>query len=150
MSAVDDIVETVDRYPYVMPITTRWMDNDVYGHVNNVTYYSYFDTVANHFLIHHGGLDIEHGDVIGLVVESRCHYRAPVAYPQALRAGLRVDKLGNRSVVYGLAVFRDDAPEAVAHGYNVHVFVDRATRRSVAIPPRLREALATVVLPVLP
>lgn len=150
MSAVSDTPETIDRYPYVVPVTTRWMDNDVYGHVNNVTYYSYFDTVANQFLIHRGGLDIERSDVIGLVVESRCHYRAPVAYPQALRAGLRVDKLGNRSVVYGLAVFRDDVPEAVAHGVTVHVFVDRATRRPAPIPPRLREALATLVLPVVP
>lgn len=144
---MSDAIETIDRYPYVLPITTRWMDNDVYGHVNNVTYYSYFDTVANQFLIREGGLDIEHGEVIGLVVESRCFYRAPVAYPQALRGGLRVNRLGNSSVVYGLAVFGDDAPEAVAHGYNVHVFVDRATRRPVPIPSTLRAALATLVIP---
>ena len=90
--------ETADRYRYFLPITTRWMDNDVYGHINNVTYYSYFDTVANHYLIHEGGLDIHASPVIGLVVESRCSYRAPLAYPDRLRAGLRVDKLGNRSV----------------------------------------------------
>lgn len=143
---MDERVETVGRYPYVIPITTRWMDNDVYGHVNNVTYYSYFDTVTNHFLIHRGGLDIEHGQIIGLVVESHCHYRASVAYPQPLSAGLRVNRLGNSSVVYGLAVFRDDAPEAVAHGYNVHVFVDRTTRRPVPVPERLRAALETITV----
>ncbi len=132
-------------YHYFIPITTRWTDNDVYGHVNNVTYYSYFDSVANHFLIHEGGLDIEHGEVIGLVVESHCNYHAPVAYPQRLRAGLRVDKLGNRSVTYGLAVFLEDEPEAVAHGYNVHVFVDRASREAVPIPEALRTALIQIL-----
>jgi len=102
------------------------MDNDVYGHVNNAVYYSYFDSVANHYLIHEGGLDIERGEVIGLVVESHCNYHAPVAYPRRLRAGLRIDRLGARSITYGLAVFPEDESEAVAHGYNVHVFVDRA------------------------
>ena len=83
-------------YPYSIELATRWSDNDVYGHVNNVTYYSYFDTVANHFLVHEGGLDIAAGPVIGLVVESSCQYHAPLAFPQVLRAGLRVDRLGNR------------------------------------------------------
>ena len=128
------------NYHYFLPITTRWMDNDVYGHVNNVTYYSYFDTVANHFLITEGGLDIHHSPVIALVVESHCSYRAPVAYPDRLRAGLRVDKLGNRSVT-----FTDTDTEAVAHGQFVHVFVDRETRRAVAIPAQVRAALETLV-----
>lgn len=129
---------TAADYRHFVPITTRWMDNDVYGHVNNVTYYSYFDTVANHFLITAGGLNIHTGPVIALVVESACSYRAPVAYPDELRAGLRVDKLGNRSVTYGVAIFRSsdggDDEIAVAHGHFVHVFVDRDTRRAVAIP----------------
>lgn len=133
-------------YRYFVPITTRWMDNDVYGHVNNVTYYSYFDTVANHFLIREGGLDIHTSPVIGLVVESKCSYLAPVAYPDELRAGLRVDKLTNRSVTYGVAIFGGGgSDEPVAHGYFVHVFVDREARNAVPIPDRIRAALATLV-----
>jgi acyl-CoA thioester hydrolase len=131
-----------DAYPYRTAITTRWMDNDVYGHVNNVTYYSYFDSTANRYLIEHG-LDIHAGDVIGLVVESHCQFHAPVAYPTELVTGLRVDRLGSRAVTYGLAIF--DAGElAVAHGYFVHVFVDRATRAPVPIPANLRDALARI------
>lgn len=137
----------MNDYRYFLPITTRWMDNDVYGHVNNVTYYSYFDTVANHFLIREGGLDIHTSPVIALVVESKCSYRAPVAYPDDLRAGLRVDKLGNRSVTYGVAVFAIGDDEPVAHGHFVHVFVDRESRKAVPIPDRIREALATLVTP---
>ena len=133
------------NYRYFLPITTRWMDNDVYGHINNVTYYSYFDTVANHFLITEGGLDIHHSPVIALVVESQCTYRAPVAYPDRLRAGLRVDKLGNRSVTYGVAIFTDTDTEAVAHGQFVHVFVDRQSRRAVPIPEPIRTALETLI-----
>ncbi|MHA7632933.1 acyl-CoA thioesterase [Corallococcus sp. M7] len=136
--------ETADRYRFFLPITTRWMDNDVYGHINNVTYYSYFDTVANHYLIHEGGLDIHTGEVIGLVVESKCAYRAPLAYPDRLRAGLRVDRLGNRSVTYGIAIFKEGDEQAAAHGHFVHVFVDRRTRRAVAMPDRLRDALARI------
>ncbi|QRK07290.1 acyl-CoA thioesterase [Archangium violaceum] len=136
--------ETADRYRYFLPITTRWMDNDVYGHINNVTYYSYFDTVANHYLIHEGGLDILTSPVIGLVVESRCSYRAPLAYPDRLRAGLRVDKLGNRSVTYGIGIFKEGEEQASAHGYFVHVFVDRQSRKAVAMPERLREALSRI------
>ncbi len=138
--------ETLDRYRYVLPITTRWMDNDAYGHINNVTYYSYFDTVANHYLIHEGGLDIHAGPVIGLVVESRCTYRAPLAYPDALRAGLRVDTLGNRSVTYGIAIFKEGESQAAAHGTFVHVFVDRHSRKATAMPERLRAALERLVL----
>jgi acyl-CoA thioester hydrolase len=136
---------TAADYRYFLPITTRWMDNDVYGHVNNVTYYSYFDTVANHVLIHEGGLDIHTSPVIALVVESACTYRAPVAYPTPLRAGLRVDRLSRRSVTYGVAVFADDGQgdtsPAVAHGRFVHVFVDREQRTAVAIPEPIRAAL---------
>jgi acyl-CoA thioester hydrolase len=138
--------ETAARYRYFVPITTRWMDNDVYGHINNVTYYSYFDTAANHYLIHEGGLDILASPIIGLVVESKCSYRAPLAYPDRLRAGLRVDKLGNRSVTYGIGIFKEGEDEAAAHGYFVHVFVDRQTRKAVAIPERMREALARIAV----
>ena len=139
-------------YPFLTPITTRWMDNDVYGHVNNVTYYSYFDSAANLFLVRVGGLDIHGGDVIGLVVESACQYHAPVGYPSPLTAGVRVDRLGQRAATYGLAIFADDADAserdlAVAHGHVVHVFVERASRRPVAIPAALRAALTTIAAP---
>ncbi|MEX0426033.1 acyl-CoA thioesterase [Nocardioides sp. DS6] len=132
-------------YAHVSSFTTRWMDNDVYGHVNNVTYYSYFDSVANAYLIEAGGLDIHTSPVIGLVVESGCRYHAPVAYPARLRAGLRVDRLGNRAVTYGLAIFTEDDDLAVADGHVVHVFVDRETRRPTAIPDPIRDALARLV-----
>jgi acyl-CoA thioester hydrolase len=138
--------EKRDGYAHFVSITTRWMDNDVYGHVNNVTYYSYFDTAANLYLIEKGGLDIHTSPVIGLVVESQCSYFAPLAYPDRVTAGLRVDKLGNRAVTYGIAIFRGDEDEAVANGYFVHVFVDRATRASVPIPTGIREALSRLVV----
>ena len=138
-------------YRHFVSVTTRWMDNDVYGHVNNVTYYSYFDTAANQFLIAVGGLDIHRDPVIGLVVESACQYHAPIEFPQRLSVGLRVDRLGQRAVTYGLAIFVDDdaastSAPAVAHGHFVHVFVDRATRRPVAIPEPLRAALRLALL----
>jgi acyl-CoA thioester hydrolase len=139
--------ESTERYRYFLPITTRWMDNDVYGHINNVTYYSYFDTVANHYLIHEGGLDLHTSPVIGLVVESKCAYRAPLAYPDRLRAGLRVDKLGQRSVTYGIAIFKEGETQPAAHGHFVHVFVDRVSRKAVALPERLREALQRLTTP---
>jgi acyl-CoA thioester hydrolase len=140
---------TLDAYPYVTTITTRWMDNDIYGHVNNVAYYSFFDTAANQFLIERGGLDIARAQIIGLVVESKCVYHAPLAYPQRLRAGLRVDKLGNRAVTYGIAIFAEGADlRAAAHGHFVHVFVDREARTPVVIPEPLRSALSSIaVLP---
>jgi len=132
----------ISAYPHVVGLTTRWMDNDVYGHVNNVTYYSYFDTAANAYLIAEGGLDIHDAPVIGLVVESGCRYHAPVAFPQRLRAGLRVDRLGNRAVTYGIGIFTEEEDVAVADGHFVHVFVDRETRAPVAIPEPIRAALA--------
>lgn len=138
---------TIDAYPYITVITTRWNDNDIYGHINNVAFYSFFDTAANRYLIERGGLDIEGGAVIGLVVESKCTYHAPLAYPQVLRAGVRVDRLGTRAVTYGIAIFGDDDREAAAHGYFVHVFVDRSTRTPIAIPAQLRSALEALVAP---
>ena len=128
-------------YPYFRRIPTRWMDNDVYGHVNNVVYYSYFDTVVNAFLVHEGGLDIESGTVIGLCVESQCRYRSPVAFPDQLDAGLRVAKIGRSSVRYEVAIFRIGERSAAAQGHFVHVFVDRVTRRPVDLPARMRNAL---------
>ena len=135
---------TIDAYPYVTAITTRWNDNDIYGHINNVAFYSFFDTAANRFLIERGGLDIASGAVIGLVVESKCSYHAPLAYPQTLRAGVRVDRLGNRAVTYGIAIFDDSNAQAAAHGYFVHVFVDRVTRTPTAMPVQLRSALEAI------
>ena len=134
-------------YRHFVPITTRWMDNDVYGHVNNVTYYSYFDTAANLYLIERGGLDIHQSPVIGVVVESQCNYHAPIAYPDRVDAGLRVDRLGQRAVTYGIAIFRAGAAEAAASGHFVHVFVDREARRPAPIPAPLREALAAIAAP---
>jgi acyl-CoA thioester hydrolase len=134
-------------YPFLTPITTRWSDNDVYGHINNVAYYSYFDTAANLWLIREGGLDIARGDAIGLVVESRCEYHVPLAYPVALRAGVRVDRLGNRSVTYNIAIFGEGDSRAAANGHFVHVFVDRQTRQSVPIPAKIRDALSRLLTP---
>ncbi|HLL21288.1 MAG TPA: thioesterase family protein [Kofleriaceae bacterium] len=133
-------------YPYQTPITTRWADNDIYGHINNVAYYSFFDSAANRYLIAEGGLDIHAATVIGVVVESKCNYHAPLAYPQSVTAGVRVDKLGTRSVTYGIAIF-GAGDLAAAHGHFVHVFVDRATMKAADIPPALRAALAKISSP---
>jgi acyl-CoA thioester hydrolase len=126
------------------PITTRWSDNDVYGHVNNVVFYSWFDSAANRYMIEQGGLDIERSQAIGLVVESHCHYHAPVAYPEVIEAGVRVAKLSERSVGWAIGIFRAGEQQAAAHGEFVHVFVDRASRRPVAIPEPLRRALVKI------
>jgi len=128
-------------YKAFYPISTRWSDNDTYGHINNVIYYSYFDSVANRYLIEEGGLDIADGTIVGYVVSSGCDYHAPASYPEAIEGGLRVDRLGNSSVQYGIAIFREGEDEALAHGHFVHVFVDRAANRSVPIPEGLRAAL---------
>lgn len=122
-------------------IATRWMDNDVYGHVNNVVYYSYFDTAVNGYLIDAGVLDIHAGPVIGLVVETQCRYFAPLVFPQPIEAGLRVASLGRSSVRYEVGLFAHGDVKSAAHGHFVHVYVDRATRRPVDLPAALRQAL---------
>ncbi|MGN7103051.1 acyl-CoA thioesterase [Ralstonia holmesii] len=133
--------QTRDDYRHFHTITTRWMDNDVYGHVNNVVYYSYFDTVVNAYLIQQGVLDLEHSDTIGLVIETQCNYFAPLSFPDPVVAGLRVARLGNTSVRYEVGLFRGDAQEAAAQGHFVHVYVDRETRRPVPLPDALRAVL---------
>lgn len=132
-------------FDWFAPITTRWHDNDLYGHVNNVTYYSYFDSVANTYLIREGKLDIHHGPVIGLVVNSGCSYHAPLAFPDALEGGLRVKRLGGSSVEYGIGIFRQGETHAAADGHFVHVFVDRESRRPIPIPDTMRQALERIL-----
>ena len=129
------------HYRCFMPLTTRWMDNDAYGHLNNVVYYSLFDTVVNRTLIEAGALDIERGEVIGLVVETHCNYFASLAFPQSVDAGLRVARIGASSVRYEIGLFGADAELAAACGHFVHVYVDRATRRPVALPEKLKTTL---------
>jgi acyl-CoA thioester hydrolase len=128
-------------YSVFRPITTRWMDNDVYGHVNNVVYYSWFDTAVNAHLIERGVLDIRGGDTIGLVVETQCNYFTPLAFPQQVEAGLRVARLGTSSVRYEVGLFAAGEPLTAAKGHFVHVYVDRANRRPVPVPPALRAVL---------
>jgi acyl-CoA thioester hydrolase len=131
-------------YRHFMPIATRWMDNDAYGHVNNVVYYSWFDTVVNEYLIRAGVLDIERGKVIGLVVETQCHYFRELAFPEIVAAGLRVARIGTSSVRYEIAIFGADDDVARAQGHFVHVYVDRASKRSTALPEPLRAALQRI------
>ena len=126
-------------------IPTRWMDNDVYGHVNNVVYYSYFDTVINRWLIAEAGLDIKKGAVIGLCVESKCRFLRMMAFPEDIDAGLRVEKLGSSSVRYGVGIFRRGSEELCAVGYFVHVFVDREMKPST-ITPGMRKAFESLVM----
>lgn len=133
-------------YKVFYPINTRWSDNDIYGHVNNVCYYSYFDTAANRYLIEQGGLDISDGKIVGFVVNSGCQYHSPISYPETIEAAVRVDRLGNSSVQYGIAIFKLGVEQAVAHGHFVHVFVDREANASVAIPSDLRTALQRIAV----
>jgi len=125
-------------------VTTRWMDNDVYGHVNNAHYFSYFDSAVNAFLIEDGGLDIQRGAVVGFVVSSGCDFHAPVAYPTPVEVGLRVEELGTSSVRYGVALFADGDDRARAAGHMVHVFVNRETGKSSPIPDPIRAALLSL------
>lgn len=134
------------EYVEFFRVPTRWMDNDIYGHVNNVTYYSYFDTAANNFLIERGGLDIQTAEVVGFVVASNCQYSKPITHPAMLDIGFRVNKLGNSSVEYGMAVFVRGDDIAAAYGSFTHVFVERRSGQSVAIPEPIRAALSAALI----
>ena len=128
-------------YRHFLPITTRWLDNDLYGHINNTVYYSFFDTVVNRYLIEGGFLNLEASDVIGLVVETGCRYAKPLAFPQAVTAGLRVAHIGNSSVRYEIALFGGNDDDAAAEGFFVHVYVARESRKPVPLPDALRQLL---------
>jgi acyl-CoA thioester hydrolase len=128
-------------YRFFSQIATRWMDNDIYGHVNNVVYYSYFDTVIAHWLMREGGLEPSSATVVGMAVETGCRFHRSLAFPDNVHAGLRIGRLGNSSARYEIGIFRNDDETACADGHFVHVFVDRATQRPVPIPKHLREAL---------
>ena len=133
---------TRSAYRYFAPIQTRWADNDIYGHVNNVVYYSYFDTIVNGFLVAEGVVDPHDGEIIGLVVETQCRYFAPLAFPQALEGGLRVAHIGTSSVRYEIGVFAASETAPAAEGHFVHVYVDSRTRRPTPLPQAFRDALA--------
>lgn len=134
-------VEPRSAYKVFRTLGTRWMDNDSYGHVNNVVYYSWFDTAVNAYLIEQGVLDIEHGQTIGLVVETGCNYFAPLAFPQTVEAGIRVARLGSSSVRYEVGLFAQGAPLTAAKGHFIHVYVDKATRRPTPLPHPLKSVL---------
>jgi acyl-CoA thioester hydrolase len=135
-------------YRHFLAIPTRWMDNDTYGHVNNVTYYSYFDTVVNEHLIRAGKLDIRDDPFVGLVVETKCRFHKSLTFPETIDAGLRIVKLGTSSVTYEIGLFREGDDEPAAIGHFVHVWVDRTTQRPVPIPPQIRAALVPLVVDV--
>ncbi|WP_298632663.1 thioesterase family protein [uncultured Umboniibacter sp.] len=139
-------IPTRSDYHYFAPISTRWMDNDMFGHVNNVTYYSYFDTVANGYLIERGGFQPTLSPVIGYIVSSSCAYHRSIAFPDAIEGGFRVNRLGNSSVEYGVAIFKQGEDEACAHGTMTHVFVDRETEKPQPIEGQMREALLAALV----
>jgi acyl-CoA thioester hydrolase len=133
-------------YPVLYDIPTRWLDNDIYGHVNNVNYYSYFDTAIANFLMGEGGLDPWRDEVVGFCVESACRFRRGIRFPDRVSAGLRVTKLGRSSVRYEIGIFRGDEDAAAADGHFVHVFVERAEERATPVPPSIRAALARLLV----
>ena len=142
MSEEREAAPARSSYPHFIVVPTRWMDNDIYGHVNNVVYYSFFDTAVNGYLIDRGALDIHAGNVIGLVVETHCNFFAPLQFPRAVEAGVRVARVGASSVRYEIGLFADATDLCAAAGHFVHVYVDRASRRPVALPGPLMQALA--------
>lgn len=139
------VPELRSAYRTFITIPTRWMDNDIYGHVNNVNYYSYFDTAVNSYLVNCGVLDMHHGEVVGFVVENHCNYFAPVAFPQTITAGVRVTKVGSSSVRYEIGLFADDEQTTAAKGHFIHVYVNRATNRPVALSGELLAAVEALV-----
>ena len=134
-----------EQFPHHTTLDTRWMDNDAYGHVNNVVYYSFFDTVVNRWLIERGVLAVESSSAIGLVVETKCEYFSPLTSPDRVAAGLRVAHIGTTSVRYEIGLFRNDDTTIAAAGHFVHVYVDRASRRPIKVPDSVRAALATLI-----
>jgi acyl-CoA thioester hydrolase len=137
--------ERRDAFRWFSPLDTRWMDNDVYGHMNNVVHYSLFDTLVARFLLSHGVLDLASSPHVGLVVETGCRYHAPLAFPDAVTGGLRIGRIGTSSITYALALFRDEEPVAAADGHFTHVYVERAAQsRTVPLPVALREAAAAL------
>ena len=133
-------------YKYFYPIVTRWMDNDIYGHINNVNYYSYFDTTVNQYLIDKGKLDIKKGLVVGFVVHSSCDYLNPISHPEKIEAGLVVKKIGNSSVTYGIGIFKEDEDKVSAYGEFVHVFVNRSNNKFFSIPLIFIDSLIEILL----
>jgi acyl-CoA thioester hydrolase len=148
MTTMNPLLDPCPRanYRWSMPLTTRWMDNDIYGHINNVIYYAYFDTVANAYLINACSIDIHNGDEIGYIVHSQCHYKSSLAYPDRLVGALRVNRIGNSSVEYGIAIFKADSSTAAAHGTFTHVFVDRASERPRPLSDSLRAGLTKILV----
>ncbi|MPW43008.1 acyl-CoA thioesterase [Acinetobacter guerrae] len=140
------IRRTRDQFHFFLNIQTRWADNDIYGHVNNVTYYSYFDTAANSLLIQHAGFDIHQSPIIGLVVDSACSFFQELSFPESIEVGVAIAKIGNSSLRYELAIFKQHHIEPSAQGHFVHVFVDRENRKSTTIPDAMRIALKPYVL----
>ncbi len=131
-------------FPHMVALPTRWMDNDSYGHVNNVNYYSFFDTAVNRYLIDRGVLDIHKDDIVGFVVETACSYFSSISFPDLIHVGVRVAKLGNSSVRYEIALYRNDDALPAAAGHFVHVYVDRRSNKSVPIPDAVRAILQTL------
>lgn len=135
------VLKLRQNYAFLFPIQTRWADNDMYGHVNNVTYYSYFDTAANALLIQHAGFQLKDSPIISLVVDSACSFLQELSYPEIIEVGVAISKIGNSSLRYDLAIFKQGQDQAAAQGHFVHVFVDRQTRKSTSIPNDMRDAL---------
>ncbi|WP_109441078.1 acyl-CoA thioesterase [Acinetobacter haemolyticus] len=140
------IFRTREQFKFFFNIQTRWADNDIYGHVNNVTYYSYFDTAANSLLIQKTGFDIHNSEIIGLVVDSACSFLQELSFPEMIEVGVAIGKIGNSSLRYELAIFKQNQPQTAAQGHFVHVFVDRKSRKSMAIPQEMREILNQYLL----
>ncbi|PHR61068.1 MAG: thioesterase [Robiginitomaculum sp.] len=135
----------ISDYPYHMDIQTRWNDNDIYGHINNAIYYTYFDTLVNNFLIETGLLILNQSPIIGLVVETQCQYFAPISYPTGIKSALRISKIGNSSVRYEIGLFNADTQDIFAQGHFVHVYVDTKTRRPTPLPQAMRDILQTLM-----